>query len=59
MCRRKGEAPKPLRAYWYLRDEAEEFVNAESGADAATKLGVKALHSLHHDIGERDNAALP
>jgi Protein of unknown function DUF262/Protein of unknown function (DUF1524) len=39
---RKGEAPKPLRAYCYLREEAEAFVTDATGGDAAAKLGALA-----------------
>lgn len=43
---RKSEAPKPLRAYWYLRDEAEAFVKSEDGPDVATRLGALAAALL-------------
>jgi hypothetical protein len=44
--REGDETPKPLRAYWFLREQAEEFVTAENGAengaDALSKLGALA-----------------
>jgi hypothetical protein len=40
---RESEAtPKPLRAYWFLREQAEELVSAENGANAPSKLGALA-----------------
>ena len=29
---KKGEVPKPLRAYWFLRDEMEEFIKTDGDA---------------------------
>ena len=43
---RKNDAPKPLRAFWFLRDEAEAFVTSAEGADAVTKLGALAAALL-------------
>jgi hypothetical protein len=39
---KESETPKPLRAYWFLREEIETFVNAPEGPSQTVRLGALA-----------------
>jgi uncharacterized protein DUF262 len=39
---KSGQAPKPLNAYWFLRQEAEEFVTTNGEASVAARLSALA-----------------